>query len=126
MKINSIKDTRLMTGRIGEQAAERYLLLNGFQVIERNWRCKIGEIDLIAGQGDQIVFVEVRTRHQGGSYGTAVESVDDRKQRKVRRTAEVYIRGKQLQDSSVRFDLITVELNSSDQAVKLDHYRHAF
>ncbi|WP_010269618.1 YraN family protein [Paenibacillus senegalensis] len=126
MNIDMKKNARQLTGRIGEQAAERYLLLNGYEIVDRNWRCKTGEIDLIVSKPGLLIFVEVRSRHQGDSFGTAAESVDERKQRKVRHTAEFYLRRYNRTDSAVRFDLITVELNARNQAVKLDHYRNAF
>lgn len=120
------KDTRKATGRIGEQAAAHYLQLHGYEILEQNWRCRSGEIDLIASREEELVFVEVRSRHQGGRFGTAAESVDHRKQRKVRGTSEVYLRFHCKQESRVRYDLITVELNEYNRAVKLDHYRYAF
>lgn len=120
------RDTRKAAGRIGEQAADQYLLLQGYDIIERNWRCRSGEIDLIASRAEELVFVEVRSRRRGGRFGTAAESVDHRKQQKVRSTSEVYLRYHHKQESKVRYDLITVELDDNNRAVRLDHYRYAF
>ena len=70
----------------GEQAAAELLLAAGYEIVERNFRCKAGELDIIARDGDLLVFVEVRSRSDG-EHGDAVETVRDGKRRQVIRVA---------------------------------------
>ena len=66
---------RSSVGRRGEEAACAYLAERGYRILDRNWRCRLGEIDIVAERGDIVVFVEVRTR-TGTRFGTGAESVD--------------------------------------------------
>lgn len=102
------------------------MLTRGYQIAERNWRCRAGELDLVAMDGETLVFVEVRTRRPGRSFGTAEESVDWRKQRKVRSVADFYLHRQGLYNHQIRFDLITVQTDAEGRFVRLDHYRNAF
>lgn len=113
------------TGRLGESAAAVYLQHSGYRLLERNWRCRTGEIDIVARHGDKLVFVEVRTRRAGGGFGTAAESVDTRKQRKVTAAAQVYLHMKGLHESPVRFDVIAITL-IGDEVTELNHIEGAF
>ncbi|MCB1257575.1 MAG: YraN family protein [Microthrixaceae bacterium] len=70
-------------GRAGEQRARNWYLSNGYELLEANWRCPDGEIDLILTRGDCVVFAEVKTR-TSDRYGTPFQAVDSRKQRKLR------------------------------------------
>ena len=81
---------RQRLGRLGEQFAEQVLLLDGYRIIERNFRCREGEIDLIAERGDELYFVEVKTR-RGQAFGTPGEAVNWTKQQHLRRAARVYV-----------------------------------
>jgi putative endonuclease len=119
--------SRLQLGKLGEDAACSLLEAAGYRIIERNWRCRIGEIDTIAEHDGRTVFVEVRTRRSGaGRFGTAAESVDIRKQMKVRSTALVYMRSAGLLDSPVRFDVIAVAVNSDESIAECKHIEGAF
>lgn len=120
---------RVETGKVGERLATQYLVRLGFKILEQNWRCRSGEVDLIGEDQDELVFVEVRTRTgQTGAFGTAEESVDLRKQRQVRRVAMVYLTMKQWHDRAIRFDLVTVRLikNSQGHTHEITHIPHAF
>lgn len=122
-------DTRRQTGQMGEDAAYVYLEEAGYKIIERNWRCKMGEIDLIASREDSpnlLIFVEVRTRRTGGRFGTAAESVDRRKQHKVASTAQYYMRMNNRPGISVRFDVIAIQLEHGDIIGDLKHIEEAF
>ncbi|WP_141500825.1 YraN family protein [Paenibacillus luteus] len=120
-------DTRKQIGRLGEDAACNYLDQAGYAIITRNWRCRSGEIDIIAECEGRLVFVEVRTRRAGGRFGTAAESVDRRKQQKVRDIAQVYLRNVHLQNAAIRFDVITVMINRIDETItECKHYEAAF
>ncbi|MEO3945131.1 YraN family protein [Gorillibacterium sp. CAU 1737] len=119
-------DTRRRTGTIGEEAAARYLQEKGYTLLQRNWRCRSGELDLIAEQDGCLVIVEVRTRKPSARFGSPQESVDGRKQLQVRRTAEVYLHQNRRSDSRIRFDVIAVRLDGQGMIQSLEHYPHAF
>lgn len=120
--------TRKEVGALGENAACSILIELGYMIRERNWRCRSGELDIVAEQDGRVVFVEVRTRmsRSEGRFGTAAESVDYRKQRQVRETALVYLRSMKLADSAVRFDVIAVSLNEEGAVQSYKHVEAAF
>lgn len=118
-------DKRIQLGRLGEQAALSYLVTQGYRILEQNWRCRAGELDLIAEIGTTLVFIEVRTR-SSYSFGTPFESVDYRKQQKVRKLAQIYLNyGSTLADQDLRFDVISVQLDASGRPA-IDHLSGAF
>ena len=94
-------------GDMGENLAAAHLERKGYAIIERKFKTRIGEIDLIARQNHVIVFIEVKTR-QSSEFGRPGEAVGYRKQQKIIRTASWYIRQKHLEDVSCRFDVIEV------------------
>jgi putative endonuclease len=99
-------DRRRETGRRGEEAAAHYLAARGCRILHRNWRCRMGELDIVAEDGETIVFVEVRTRAPRSRFGTAAESVDARKRRKLTSLAQLYLAMTGRQGAPVRFDVI--------------------
>ncbi|MCD6045259.1 MAG: putative endonuclease [Gammaproteobacteria bacterium] len=102
---------------IGQQAetwALRYLQERGLELIERNFYCPNGEIDLILRDKEDLVFAEVRYRQQK-SHGTGVETVNGAKQRKILRSAEYYLYSKKLWDHPCRFDVIGVSMDAEQQ-----------
>ncbi|MFE5319619.1 YraN family protein [Paenibacillus sp. NPDC056579] len=118
--------SRKQLGALGEQYAFEYLRQQGYRVIQRNWRCRTGEIDLIAWDGPLLVFVEVRTRTGGsGQFGSPQESVDYRKQLQVMETAQVYAHTHQLQHQ-MRFDVVSVITDKEGNQQSLDHIMNAF
>lgn len=121
-----MKDQRKHIGQQGERRAAQYLVEQGYKLIERNWRCPSGEIDLIAEHSDQLVFIEVRTRRRTGTHGTPAESVQLKKQNKVRQTAQYYLYRMKQNNRKVRFDVIAVEMNPDGSFKGLQHIRHAF
>ncbi len=100
-------DDRQLLGAEGERAAEQFLRHHCYVILARNYRCRSGEIDLIALDRSTIVFVEVKTRTQPGA-GTPFEAVDRRKQRQIQRAAQRYINENRLQDRNARFDVVGV------------------
>ncbi|WP_028611054.1 YraN family protein [Paenibacillus harenae] len=120
--------TRRQTGMLGEAAACLYLQDSNYRIIERNWRCRSGEIDIIAEYENRLVFVEVRTRRSGGRFGTAAESVDRRKQQQVRETAQVYLKSRTAAaDISIQFDVVAIEINRQDDSIAAcKHYKSVF
>jgi len=100
-------DYRSDLGLAGEQAAAAYLIQLGYAIIEARWRCNFGEIDLIAREDGDIVFVEVRTR-SGRTHELAFESVNPRKRAKLYALAEHYRETHGLSEQPCRFDVVAV------------------
>ena len=94
-------------GRYGERLAAKELRKRGYKILERRWRCRLGEIDLIAQDGETLVIVEVKTRSRR-DYGAPADAVDARKRRKLIQLAEAYLRARRLRDVTVRFDVVGV------------------
>lgn len=105
-------------GRLAEAAAENHLEKLGYAILARNYRARTGEIDLIARDGDTLVFVEVRSR-AGSSFGTPAETIGFQKRRRIIRTALAYAQRRGL-DCPMRFDVIALE------AGKIEHIPGAF
>ncbi len=100
-------------GAIGEEIVVSLLEEKGVTVLERNFRCRFGEIDVIARDGDKLVFIEVKTR-KSRKYGVPEEAVDYRKQRKLRSLAAYYLAKHAVRASGCRFDVYSVCLNKDD------------
>lgn len=116
---------RTETARRGEDAAAAYLERIGMTIEARNWRCQSGELDIIARDEAEIVFVEVKTRRSERA-GTAEEAVSTAKQRRVSRLAQAYMRETgEPATAAVRFDVVAIKVLSADRAL-LRHYRAAF
>jgi len=102
------------TGQIAENCARNLLEQHGLRTLTQNFRCKTGEIDVIMLDNDCIVFVEVRYRRQS-KYGSALESVDQRKQRRVRQTALFFLQQHpKYQEHSCRFDVVALSGSLKD------------
>ena len=101
----------LATGRRGEDLAHRYLKSKGFTIVARNYRLSAGdaEADVIGWQGDELVFVEVKTR-QSGEYGPPDRAVGEEKRQHLRRVAREYVRKTNTPWDQVRFDVVSVIL----------------
>jgi len=117
-------DTRPVTGRSGEAAAEARYVRRGFRVVARNWRCGIGELDLVLLRGDLLVICEVKTR-RGGRFGSGYDAVDDRKRRKLRSLGEAFLQRHAFGRVAVRFDVASVRLRPDGSAV-VDVFEDAF
>jgi putative endonuclease len=98
---------RQRLGTDGERAAEKYLRRQRYTILLRNYRCRAGEVDLIALDRRTVVFVEVKTRTQVG-FGSPLEAVDPRKQRQIRRAAQYYLSENRLHNRDARFDVVGV------------------
>ena len=118
-----MSDPRQSLGKAGEEFAERYLKRQGYAIVERNYRCPLGEIDLIALDKRAVVFVEVKTRRVDTS-GAPLESVNGAKQRRLKRAALYYLSSHHLHGRDVQFDVVGISLRSDPPAVR--HVRHAF
>ncbi len=115
-------DNRKDTGNIGENIATKYLEDLGYNIVERNFRCKLGEIDIIAQEKDEIVFVEVKTR-KILSYGDPADSVNEPKQKHIYKAAEYYLAIKDKLDQFTRIDVIEVYLDNIGH--KINHIKKA-
>lgn len=104
-------DVRSDLGARGERAALDLYRRRGFTLVASNWRCSLGEIDLIVRRRDVLVFCEVKTR-RGSSRGVGFEAVDSRKRRKLRSLAEVFLLTHGTGPLSVRFDVASVALRT--------------
>jgi putative endonuclease len=100
-------DGHLALGRYGEELATRYLCDRGMQVLERNWRCPEGEIDIIALDGDCLVVCEVKTR-AGTGAGDPLEAVTWEKARRLRRLAAAYLRSRPNPVARARIDVVGI------------------
>ncbi|MBQ2063195.1 MAG: YraN family protein [Firmicutes bacterium] len=94
-------------GAFGERMAGEWMKQNGYAIIERNYRCRAGEIDIIACRGGVLVFAEVKTR-TGDAFGMPAEAVDRRKQQHMRRAAQWYMNAHRIHDTTVRFDVVEI------------------
>lgn len=119
------RDRRKAIGRAGEEAATQLLLEKGYRILERNWTSKLGEIDIVAQYGRELVIVEVRTT-TSNRFGIGMESIDIRKQQKVRRLAMQYVKQHQLHELLQRIDVISVLLARDLTPIRIDHIEGAF
>jgi putative endonuclease len=120
------KLTRQQKGRLGEEAACDWLREHNYRILRQNWRCRSGEIDIVASHEGMIVFIEVRSRSGNGRFGTPQESVDIRKIQQVRATASVYLQMTGETNDQIRFDVIAVILDKAGETVSVDHIINAF
>ncbi|HEY0828484.1 MAG TPA: YraN family protein [Bacilli bacterium] len=124
--MDNSKDQRRSVGSQGELLAMEHLKTIGYEIIVSNWKCKTGEIDIIAQLDQTLIVVEVRTRVTRGRFGTPQESVNYHKQNKVRSTAKVYIQQHNKYDKSIRFDVIAIYLKADGSLLELNHIVNAF
>ncbi|MBI4994570.1 YraN family protein [Candidatus Peregrinibacteria bacterium] len=110
-------------GYCGESLAEKYLINKGYKILDKNFTVRGGEIDIIAHKNGIFVFAEVKTRTQN-SFGEGNESVDSRKKKRILRAAQRYLDSKiKNPDPDFRLDIIEIELNSENGAVKnINHF----
>jgi putative endonuclease len=110
-------------GRFGEDVAARHLVRSGLVVLERNWRCGIGEIDIVARDGDTLVVCEVKTR-RGLRFGSPLEAVTEEKARRLRQLAAEWVRVRGVRPAQVRIDVVGVLARAGDP-VRVEHVRGA-
>jgi len=118
-----MKGARKNLGQRGEDLAAAHLEGREYVVRERNWRCPAGEIDIVAEDGDCLVFVEVRTR-RGRDYGTPEESVTLAKQAKLMEVAQTYLQ-EHSWEGDWRIDLVAVEMTSGGKLLRVELIRNA-
>jgi putative endonuclease len=118
-----IGQRRRTTGDQGEQLAADYLASLGYQILKRNYRNRYGEIDLVAMEGECLVFIEVKTRI-GNRFGAGFEAVDLRKQQQLERVAMAYLTQHGDPALAMRFDVVSIRMEDRGPAIQL--IRNAF
>lgn len=98
-------------GRLGEDEAIRWLKARGYRIVERNYQCRLGEIDVVAMEGEVLCFVEIKARATR-AFGTAIEAVSLAKQRKIARVASWYL-SRARTDAPCRFDVLALDLEEA-------------
>lgn len=111
-------------GRRGENAAAQYLVHRGYEILERNWTCFAGEADIIARDGDVLVFVEVKTRSDE-RMGFPSEAVTKEKRQRYEKIACAYVADHTFTDMMMRFDVIAMVVIDDDRAI-VRHHINAF
>ncbi|MGZ4542910.1 MAG: YraN family protein [Mycobacteriaceae bacterium] len=115
---------RARLGAQGEAVAARYLQSRGLVVLDRNWRCRNGEIDLVATDGDTLVIVEVKTR-SGVGFGRPAEAVTRQKLARMRRLAQLWLAANGVGWVEIRFDVVAV-LACPGAPLELEHFPGVF
>ena len=111
-------------GRWGEGYARRYLEEKGYTVSGTNFRSRWGEVDIVARHGEDLVFVEVRTR-RGDEFGTPEESVTEVKSKRLIATAQQYLQEHSLEQAQWRIDLVSIHLDKSGKLLEVVHLENA-
>lgn len=114
----------LRPGEAGERIAERHLRALGYGILERNFRCRGGEIDVVAQDGDVVVFVEVKER-RSAAHGAGHEAVTAGKRQRIVRAAHVYAAARGLSEAPLRFDVVSID-PGPDGVPTVRHDRGAF
>lgn len=114
---------RLSLGKKGEDLAIAQLQVLKYKILERNYKCALGEIDIIAREKDTLVFVEVKTRTTR-DFGGPAAAVNERKQRQLSKVALTYLNQKKITEMPARFDVVAVEL--IPPAPRIEVIRNAF
>ena len=115
---------RKLLGALGEEAAAEHLERNGYSILERNYRSRIGEIDIIARHGEDIVFVEVKTR-KSSRFGLGEEAVGRQKQVALARLAAQYLAQNRLGGLNCRFDVVVIRRTGAP-VFEIEHIPNAF
>lgn len=114
-------------GRLGEEIAKRYLIQKGYAILDMNFRCKIGEIDIIAEKNKVLIFCEVKANF--ASYSSAFRPevrVNPRKAAKLRRLAEIYIKMRNLSpNQGFQIDVLGVEIKKESKTARVSHTENA-
>ena len=118
-----VQTHKQILGQEGERIAEIYLRKKGYRVVERNYRCPVGELDLILLDRRVVVFVEVKTRTDD-RFGAPLESVGPRKQKKMIKTALFFLTRHRLHNRDARFDVVGISYQGGEPMV--EHVENAF
>jgi len=116
--------TTRQTGAAGEKIAGQYLVKKGYRILAKNYTCRLGEIDIVAACGNELVFVEVRTK-TGSTFGSPEESVTRTKQRKLANMAQYYLKANPGSPEDYRIDVIAVMLGPGGKPAGIKHIPNA-
>jgi putative endonuclease len=116
---------RARVGAAGEALAERTLTARGYDVLARNWHCRYGELDLIAEDGGELVFVEVKTR-RSSVLGTPEEALTPSKRRRLLAAAQQYLMEHEIAERPYRFDVVAIALDGRGSTGEVRVYQNAF
>ena len=116
--------SRTRLGTRGEELARRFLQEQGYTILTTNYRCSWGEVDIVARDGEELVFVEVRTR-RSADYGTPEESITAAKAQRLVATAGDYLQQHADAEASWRIDLVSIRMGPGHRSPRIDHLRHA-
>ena len=119
-----MKDGRRRLGAFGERLAAAHLEAKGYRIRARNFRCREGEIDIVAQDGETLVFVEVRTR-RGDAMGGPAESVTARKEARLVTAATAYVQTLPEPPADQRIDVVAVQLSPGGRLLSIDHMEGA-
>jgi len=121
---NVPSDHRQRLGRWGENLAADFLEAKGYRILDRNWRSRNGEIDLITQMGETIAFVEVKTR-KGRDFGLPEEGLTSNKAKRLQNLAQQYLAQNELHEIDWRIDLVAVELDQNGRLLRCEHIPNA-
>lgn len=125
---NKENTTAVSIGNIGEEAAVQALKKRGYKIIARNYRTKLGEIDIIAKDGEYTVFAEVRLR-KSNAFGSPADTIDRRKQQKIIKAAQMYAVKNEIYDTPMRFDAVLINADTDGEKLvntKIEIIKNAF
>ena len=126
---SNTSDPRAFRGAAGEDAAAEFLAALGYRIVQRNFRTRYGELDIVAVDGDSLVFCEVRTRVGRGRLPAALESIGPGKRMQLRKMAREWFRLSTAElpsNRAVRFDAVAVALAPNGRVLAMEHVRDAF
>lgn len=118
-KRTAMSRQRIGLGRRGEELAVRELRRRGYEIVERNWRCAVGEVDIVARRGQAWAFVEVRTR-RGEAFGTPAESITPKKQARMQAVAERYMAEHALWEADGQLLVVAVEMDPAGHLQRVE------
>jgi len=116
-------NSRNSLGKVGEALAQRFLQGKGYEILEKNFRCRFGEIDLIAKEGGEIVFIEVKSR-SGTEFGFPEEQISWRKQKRLGRLAQFYLK-RCLKEEPARIDMVAILLGEKGKVLQMEVIQNA-
>jgi putative endonuclease len=112
-----------LLGRYGERKACTYLKKQGYRILEKNFRCKAGEVDIIAADHETLVFVEVKTR-SSDQFGTPQEAVTPEKLRTLKEAAHYYMQETSAPPTQVRYDILALTIDQNTKVKNIEHIKN--
>ena len=112
-------------GNYGETVAGDFLINNGYNILDMNYRNRYGEIDIVCKKNNIIIFCEVKSRYTN-SFGNPIESVTYYKQKQIIKLSQIYLLYKKYHNYNIRYDIIEVIFNNKNASFKLNHIKDAF